>query len=467
MSLISGSLARSLCFSLALLLCSTFVFASDQMPRCSEIQYWSAWDYCVDNRPTNRSWYQAMADCRNFDGELVSLESRDIEDMQERVRELGVNLTNGIFVNAHLPFYSANDRFAWSNGIELPLEKLPYLMEQCVKYSLNTFQPIACDKSNETFPLLCERVFQPKFILDPRKMYKHLLTLPLYKHVFKSINYSAESCDYYSFKKFEYNWYEVKKLCGTFNAELLGIPRSEECQLVDEFFTNNDYGQAPQVFLNIHLKMYARNGSSEIFLDPSGKTIHESNCSWKEDHNIRANRVEDGRDCIIVVQGKTILPFNCHENFRNKLKGFICKQCRPNNYSYLRKSESMRCLETTSIQSLGYICQSGVSTPVTISIISACVMIIVVLLVALVLSVLRNRRTRDNVNGVEAACNTVTKSNTNEEIELVPSPDQLPTPCTRPAPEGTSISSANYCQDTRNKGLPWPPTIGGLPYRYN
>ena len=124
MSLISGSMALSnllkcsLCFSLTLLLCSTIVSTSDQMPRCSEVQYGSPWDFCVDERLTNRSWYQAMADCRKFGGELVSLESRDIEDMQERVRELGVNLANGVFVNAHQPFYSANDRFAWSNGIK-------------------------------------------------------------------------------------------------------------------------------------------------------------------------------------------------------------------------------------------------------------------------------------------------------------------------------------------------------------
>ena len=115
-----------------------------------------------------------------------------------------------------------------------------------------------------------------------------MLTQDLYTHSFKSINYSAESCDYYSFVKFDCNWYEAKKLCGTINAELLGIPSSEECQLVNDCLSHKKAQKSPtNLFLNMHLKMYAKNGSSEIFLDPSGKSINEFNCNSERSLRIK------------------------------------------------------------------------------------------------------------------------------------------------------------------------------------
>ena len=94
-----------------------------------------------------------------------------------------------------------------------------------------------------------------------------------YKLTFRSINYSVEFCDYFSFVRTDYNWYQAKMLCETFNSELLGIPRNEECQLVDEYLNIRVKSKPPKLMLNMHLKMYARNGSFEIFRDPSGKQL--------------------------------------------------------------------------------------------------------------------------------------------------------------------------------------------------
>ena len=58
----------AICLCLRFLLKFTIVVAPDQMPRCAELQSdaesASAWDYCVDDTPASRNWYQAMADCR-------------------------------------------------------------------------------------------------------------------------------------------------------------------------------------------------------------------------------------------------------------------------------------------------------------------------------------------------------------------------------------------------------------------
>ena len=43
----------------------------------------------------------------DFDGELVSLELRTkIEEIQKRLSGNGMNLSSGVFVNAHRSFYS-------------------------------------------------------------------------------------------------------------------------------------------------------------------------------------------------------------------------------------------------------------------------------------------------------------------------------------------------------------------------
>ena len=95
--------ALSICLCLSFFLSSTLITVSDQMLRCAELQsdaeYASAsaseWDYCVDETPATCNWYQAMAACRSFGGELVFLEwLQKIENIQERLSEFGVNLSS-------------------------------------------------------------------------------------------------------------------------------------------------------------------------------------------------------------------------------------------------------------------------------------------------------------------------------------------------------------------------------------
>ena len=71
------------------------------MPRCAELQLdaesASAWDYCVYEKPASHNWFEAMAACRDFGGELVSLEWRaKIEEIQKRLSGSGMNLSSGV-----------------------------------------------------------------------------------------------------------------------------------------------------------------------------------------------------------------------------------------------------------------------------------------------------------------------------------------------------------------------------------
>ena len=240
MPFISGSCALSsraqcsfaICLSLTFLLIFTIVVASDQMPRCAELQSdselasASAWDYCVDERTASRNWYQAMAACKSFGGELVSLEwLQKIENIQERLSGRGVNLSSGVFVNAHRPFYSASG-FAWSSGLKLELQEDETLMEQCVEYSSTGLRPINCDSDIEAYPLVCQRV-SPR-IVGTSELENLLLFAQKLNFSRKTINYSTESCDYLSLARFGYSMYQAKTFCETISSELLGIPREQE-----------------------------------------------------------------------------------------------------------------------------------------------------------------------------------------------------------------------------------------------
>ena len=121
-----------------------------------------------------------------------------IENIQERLSGRRVNLSSGVFVNAHRPFYSANDRFAWSSGIELSLEVETAYMEQCVKYSSIGLLPITCYTDTEAYPLACQRVSPRKTsISDLESLLFIAPNQNSYKLTFKSINYSAKSCNYF------------------------------------------------------------------------------------------------------------------------------------------------------------------------------------------------------------------------------------------------------------------------------
>ena len=72
------------------------------MDRCADVE--SELKYCVDAEPANRSWYQALADCKRYGGELVALKwsefelKRQLNDIHELVRKYKVNISAGVFM---------------------------------------------------------------------------------------------------------------------------------------------------------------------------------------------------------------------------------------------------------------------------------------------------------------------------------------------------------------------------------
>ena len=382
------------------------------MLRCAELQSdaesasASAWDYCVHDTPASRNWYQAMADCREFGAELVSLEWREkIADIQERLSGRGVSLSSGVFVNAHRPFYSASG-FAWSSGLKLELQEDDTNMEQCVAYSSTGLRPINCDSDIEAYLLVCQHVPSPR-IVGTSELENLLLSAQRLNFSRKTINYSAESCDYFSLVRLGYSLYQAKKFCETISSELLGIPREQECRLIDENFNLRVNLRNPEFsYLNIHLKMYARNESTEKFRDFTGKTINDSFCSWSEE-NLKRSKY---KYCVVFNNDKTISSIDCNANSPYKLVGFICKQCRPITYSYVRRIDhtSKRTSEWTSTRvtktPAAPIAHSSFSTPETqashsgfilflpiLLVFSLSVVLNVVLVVALMLCIMRNR----------------------------------------------------------------------------
>ena len=353
-----SGLQCSLCVCLALLLSYTLVVASDQMQRCAELQSdsqsASSWDYCVDERPTSRNWYRSMAACRSFGGELVSLEwPEKIEDIQKLLSGRGVKLSNGVFVNAHRPFYSANG-FAWRSGMKLQLQEDVSSSEECVKYSSTEFWPIQCVSEFQEFPLVCQR-FSPR-TPEMESLLMGARDLKASINWLNHTNYSAESCVYSSIVRFDYTWYQAKQLCENINGELLGMPTKEECRLIDDILNKRVKSKHPELFLNVHAKMYARNDSYETFHDFSGKTFNDSECVWRYEENKEEY-------CVLVKQNKILSPHKCQRKDSPGLKGFICKQCRPNTHSY-EKTTSYN--YSTSYIYL-YPPQSSASHPVSLS----------------------------------------------------------------------------------------------------
>ena len=100
--------------------------------------------------------------------------------------------------------------------------------------------------------------------------------------------FAGSTYNYFSLVRFGYNWYQAKTFCENISSELLGIPREQECRLIDENFNlcmkTVNLNNSEFSYLNIHLKMYARNESTEKFRDFSGKTINDSFCGWSEEN---------------------------------------------------------------------------------------------------------------------------------------------------------------------------------------
>ena len=335
----------SLCVCLALVLSYTLAVALDQMQRCAELQSdsqsASACDYCVDERLAKRDWFQAMGECRKLGGELVSLERpKDIEDIRELLSGRRVQLSNGVFVNAHRWLYSVTG-FAWPSGKKLqtqPLLEEVNSFQECVKYFSTEFWPIGCNSDFHVFPLVCQRD-SPRKTPDMKSSMLAAWDLNAAKWIqLNHINYTEECCDYSYIVRFDYTWYQAKQLCENINGELLGMPRNEECRLIDAILTKRVKEKYPELFLNVHAKMYSRNDSYETFRDFSGKTFKNSECVWSNTLKYEENDKEEY--CVVVKQNKTLSQHKCKQEDPSGLKAIICIQYRLNTYPYEKRTRN-------------------------------------------------------------------------------------------------------------------------------
>ena len=162
--------------------------------------------------------------------------------------------------------------------------------------------------------------------------------------------------------------------------------------------------------------MYSRNESTEKFRDFSGKTINDSFCGWSEENLERSKDKSKDLICVVFHKGHTISSIECNSNSPSKLVGFICKQCRPNTYSYARRidhksTQSFDWTSTKATEPAAAPMAQSLSTPVShrlssppvyLIIITLCTLLIVLLALALALSVFRNCHAR--AEGSFTAC---------------------------------------------------------------
>lgn len=193
------------------------ICARDILKNGSSIQY------CVGPNLTTRSWYRAMAECRFYGGELVTLERPEkIKDIQEQLSEYNINISTGLFVNAHKPFYSGNNQFAWNTGETLDLVGDSKLMEECVYFSNYLLGTISCSQDESSILLLCQRTSRKMYISPDLKILKLAGDVSR-----EQIEYQFQTCEYYTFISSDFNWYQSKIFCETKNSELMGMPNKK------------------------------------------------------------------------------------------------------------------------------------------------------------------------------------------------------------------------------------------------
>ena len=343
--------------------------------------------YCLDPKPTNRSWYRAMAECRAYGGELVLLEwPEKVQAIREQLTGYEVNLSRGLFVNAHRPFYWANNQFAWKSGETIDIAANIQRIEECVyfsdksSYSLFT---IPCDEKLVLISLICQRSTRRIHFGSEMESYRFPLSSNWTR---RRIKYPQEQCEYFTFVRHDFNWYQAKTYCEIINSELMGVPNKEECQLIDQPQLLNPYSY---VFLNLHLYLYSRNFSAFSFKDNLGNSLDESQCNFTNAGKITEVSYQF---CIqlqvSVAKEKTILTVGCKSREEHWLMGFICKQCRPTNYT--RANDDRECIVNDASVS-----SSSIKEQLYLCFMSLCVLLIIALFVAIVLlSFMRNRRAR-------------------------------------------------------------------------
>ena len=91
--------------------------------------------------------------------------------------------------------------------------------------------------------------------------------------------------------------------------------------------------------------MFPRNGSYEIFCDPSGKTIIDWKCSWNYNKLLNDADAEE-KYCVLVDESRTLSQFKCSRKDATDFVGMICRQCRS-----IRRAVSKPSTETIWITS--------------------------------------------------------------------------------------------------------------------
>ena len=127
-----------------------------------------------------------------------------------------MNLSRGLFVNAHKPFYSANNQFAWKSGETIDIAGNIRTVEECVyflfakdksSYSLST---IPCDEKLVLISLICQRSTRRIHFGSEIESYR----FPLSSNWTRTqIKYLQEQCEYFTFVGHDLNWYQAETYC--------------------------------------------------------------------------------------------------------------------------------------------------------------------------------------------------------------------------------------------------------------
>ena len=399
--------------------------AGEQMPICSQDVFTShcSNQYCVDPKPTTRNWYPAMAECRAYGEELVSLESpAKVQSIRDQLTGHAIGVSREFFVNAHRPFYWANDKIAWKSGEKTNLTANTGRTEECVYYfstkenSSYILKTIEC-KDLVLVSLICQK--------NTRRIYfgselKTLMSPSPLQFSHSQINYPREQCEYFSLVHTNFNWYQAKTYCESLNLELIGVPNKNECPLIEQAQSFNS--AKISLFLNLHLYLYSSNFSFLSFKDYTGKSLAESECNFT--HFLRNMvDIEDYKEfCIQVTKSTAFSSVVCSNQAEHS--GFICKQCRPTNYSYTQANDRWNCEKDAPVSLSPIKEQADCHTPFLLYLcfMFLSVLFIIALTVALLLSFMRNRRARtgNSLLGDEAGGGKI-------DLKLIPPP--LPTSC--------------------------------------
>lgn len=266
-----------------------------------------------------------------------------VQDIQKQIG-YGIVESNILFVNALKGFYSENNEFAWGSG-----ERLGNLdsNDECMYSNKSHRKAISCEIEMMSMPLICQQNSQRIYSLN-RELTPSFAKYNGISHNATS-NSLNETCDYYTVVRENINWYVAKYYCESRNSELLGVPTSEECPIVQNA---QSLRGNPALFLNVHRFLYNRNSSVITYNDRAYRAIGESECEITQN---LPRQMTPNRLCIEFYASNSI-PLGCSSSQSNGQVVFICKKCPHNQHnpqtSASESKESKRELKTSMFSSL-------------------------------------------------------------------------------------------------------------------